>query len=87
MKKKFIFYQRYGVEEYYVYDPLRNHLQGWIRQGDTLNTITRIADWVSPRLQVRFVLTPEILKLRILALLNYRMILFNTKPSFSLSSL
>jgi len=63
MEEKFLFYQQYGVEEYYVYDPFSNRLQGWIRNQNTLDVIPRIADWVSPRLQVHFVLTGETLEL------------------------
>lgn len=29
--EKFAFYERYGVEEYYIYDPDRGILQGWLR--------------------------------------------------------
>src|SRR3954447_23611950 len=38
MLRKFEFYQRYGVEEYYIYnpDPDRLELSGFIRQGDNL---------------------------------------------------
>jgi Uma2 family endonuclease len=34
MNKKFGFYDRYGVEEYYLYDPDKNDLGGWLRLGD-----------------------------------------------------
>ena len=36
MIKKFKFYERYGVEEYYIYDPDDNELTGWQRIGDEL---------------------------------------------------
>src|SRR5271157_1120015 len=36
MVKKFDFYQRHGVEEYYVYDPESFELDGWKRAGDIL---------------------------------------------------
>ena len=36
MAQKFEFYQRYGVEEYYVYDPDRGTLEGWRRAAATL---------------------------------------------------
>jgi len=61
--KKFLFYQKYGVEEYYVYEPFKNQLQGWLRNQATLDEIPGIADWVSPRLKVHFVLTAESLQL------------------------
>ncbi|MEZ4866051.1 MAG: Uma2 family endonuclease [Caldilineaceae bacterium] len=52
---KFVFYERYGVEEYYLYDPDRGRLQGWLRnaQGELVE-ITRMKGWRSPRLQIRF---------------------------------
>jgi Uma2 family endonuclease len=33
MEEKFEFYQQYGVEEYYIYDPDTFSLGGWLRQG------------------------------------------------------
>jgi Uma2 family endonuclease len=54
MLRKFEFYQQYGVEEYYVYDPNRGTLEGWLRQGDRLQEIPTMQGWVSPRLKVRF---------------------------------
>ena len=48
------FYERYGVEEYYVYDPDRLRLTGWIRQGNALLAIAAMEGWVSPRLGIRF---------------------------------
>ncbi|MGL5061979.1 MAG: Uma2 family endonuclease [Microcoleus sp.] len=48
------FYQKYGVEEYYVYDPEDNELIGWLQTDGELNYIESIEGWVSPRLQVRF---------------------------------
>jgi Uma2 family endonuclease len=60
---KFLFYERYGVEEYYVYDPDHNTLEGWLRRGDRLEEVPRMAGWVSPRLGVRFELTETELEL------------------------
>lgn len=54
MTRKLRFYERYGVEEYYVYDPDSGELSGWQRQGDWLEEIEEMAGWVSPRLGVRF---------------------------------
>ncbi len=54
MLRKFQFYQRYGVEEYYLYDPDNGLLEGWLREGDVLNEIADMNGWVSPRLEVRF---------------------------------
>lgn len=54
MRKKFQFYEQYGVEEYYLYDPDTIELQGWIRSGNTLTPIEEIAGWISPNLRIRF---------------------------------
>ena len=55
MLNKFAFYERYGVEEYYLYDPDRGRLQGWLRNAQgRLIEITRMKGWRSPRLQIRF---------------------------------
>ena len=54
MSRKQLFYDRYGVEEYYIYDPDRNDLTGWLRQNDRLELIETMEDWISPRLAIRF---------------------------------
>ena len=54
MKRKFQFYQRYGVEEYYIYDPDHGDLDGWLRVGQTLVQIPAMSGFVSPRLRIRF---------------------------------
>ncbi len=54
MNKKLSFYQRHGVEEYYLYDPERNELQGWQRIEGNLEVIEPMEGWISPRLEVRF---------------------------------
>jgi len=54
MTRKFRFYEQYGVEEYYVYDPDRGSLDGWIRRGEHLEDVPEMAGWVSPRLGIRF---------------------------------
>ena len=56
MERKRQFYERYGVEEYYIYDPDRLDLSGWMRSGDKLVPIEEIDDWVSARLCIRFVI-------------------------------
>ncbi|MEX0817986.1 MAG: Uma2 family endonuclease [Pirellulaceae bacterium] len=61
--RKFKFYEQYGVEEYYVYDPDRNELEGWIRRGEALEEIPELNGWVSPRLGIRFELTADDLHL------------------------
>ena len=54
MIRKFQFYERHGVEEYYVYDPDADELAGWVRRGERLEGIADVTGWTSPRLQVRF---------------------------------
>ena len=54
MRGKLEFYDRYGAEEYYVYDPDHGRLQGWRRQFGKLREIPDMRGWVSPRLGVRF---------------------------------
>lgn len=57
MLSKFVFYQKYGVEEYYLYDPFRQDFSGWVRPagGFQLEAIENNKDHRSPRLGVRFV--------------------------------
>jgi len=54
MDRKFQFYQQYGVEEYYVYDPDDGSLEGWLRAGDQLKEVPQMAGFVSPRIGIRF---------------------------------
>ncbi|MBW4480644.1 MAG: Uma2 family endonuclease [Tolypothrix brevis GSE-NOS-MK-07-07A] len=67
MAKKLKFYERYGVEEYYIYDPDKIDLNGWLRSQEagqnSLEVIEDINTWVSPRLGIRFVLTPQTLEI------------------------
>ncbi len=63
MSRKFAFYEQYGVEEYYVYDPDRGKLEGWLRHGQQLRPIDPITGWVSPRLGIRFELVKGELQL------------------------
>ncbi|OIP78906.1 MAG: hypothetical protein AUK48_00665 [Oscillatoriales cyanobacterium CG2_30_44_21] len=63
MAKKLKFYDRYGVEEYYLYDPSRIDLTGWQRIGNELDVIEAMDDWVSSRLGIRFDMSSEQLKL------------------------
>jgi len=52
--QKFQFYERYGVEEFYIYNPDAGFLEGWRRVTNHLEQIPRMAGFVSPRLGVRF---------------------------------
>ena len=60
MTAKFEFYDRYGVEEYYIYDPGRVDFTGWIRVTDRLQGISDISGWISPRLGIKFELRDEL---------------------------
>ena len=63
MLRKLFFYQNYGVEEYYIYDPDTLEFTGTQRVGDRLEEIPEINGWVSPRLGIRFQMTPETLEI------------------------
>jgi hypothetical protein len=63
MEQKLKFYDCYGVEEYYLYDPDRGRLQGWLRQRGTLRPIEKMQGWRSPRLGIRFELEGKELQL------------------------
>ncbi|MEO0538202.1 MAG: Uma2 family endonuclease [Cyanobacteria bacterium P01_A01_bin.123] len=63
LAEKFAFYDRFGVEEYYLYDPNRVDFNGWIRQDERFVIIEPLSGWVSPRLGIRFELTAETLKI------------------------
>lgn len=56
MTRKFRFYEQYGVEEYYLYDPDRGTLDGWFRRDGRLEDIPDMDGWISPRLGIRFAL-------------------------------
>jgi Uma2 family endonuclease len=63
LNSKFQFYEHYGVEEYYIYDPDRGELFGWLRRDDRLEEIPQMQGWISPRLKVRFELVEGELRL------------------------
>ena len=54
MLRKFRFYEKYGVEEYYIYNPDDGSLLGWRRRDGGLEEITEMNGYVSQRLGVRF---------------------------------
>ena len=54
MERKRQFYERYGVEEYYIYDPDRLDLSGWVSSDGGLVAIEEINGWQSRRLGIRF---------------------------------
>lgn len=54
------FYEEYGVEEYYVFDPDNKRLQIYLRQGEELRRVRKVHQFISPRLGIRFDLSgPE----------------------------
>ena len=63
MLRKLNFYQRYGVAEYYIYDPDSHQLTGLERSGQSLQLIGEMDGWISPRLKIRFQLTEEALEI------------------------
>lgn len=64
MRRKLAFYDRFGVEEYYVYDPYKIRLEAWTRQDGRLTPLSNTDGWVSPLLGIRFELTPDTLIIR-----------------------
>jgi Uma2 family endonuclease len=56
MGRKLLFYDRYGVEEYYIYNSDCNELTGWLRNQNNsiLEPIEELNNWSSPRLQIKF---------------------------------
>lgn len=54
MDRKLLFYERYGVEEYYIYNPESNQLRVWLRGEYGLDVVDFEQKWVSPRLQIGF---------------------------------
>jgi Uma2 family endonuclease len=63
MTDKWEFYNTYGVEEYYIYDPDSVDLDGWQRQGEQLRAIRPLHSWISPRLGIRFDLSGSELRI------------------------
>jgi len=63
MTKKLQFYDRYGVEEYYIYDPDCNDLNGLQRLEGQLTVIEQMNHWTSPRLGIQFVWSEESLEI------------------------
>jgi Uma2 family endonuclease len=55
MDDKRAFYEEYGVEEYYVYDPDANRLEAYLRRGDVFRRVRKVDGFISPRLGIRFV--------------------------------
>jgi len=54
MQRKLEFYQQYGVQEYYIYDPESYEIEGWINNNGSLVQLEQINGWISPRLGIKF---------------------------------
>jgi len=52
--QKLEFYERYGVQEYYIYDPETGEWRGYVRVGERLEALGEMEGWVSPLLGIRF---------------------------------
>ena len=59
MADKRAFYNRHGVEEYYLYDPHQNQFDCFLRRGTSLRRQRRRRSVVSPRLGIRFDLSGD----------------------------
>ena len=55
MSKKLAWYDRFGVREYYAYDPQTLEFAAWFREGDLLMQLedSKLADLTSPLLGIR----------------------------------
>ncbi len=60
MDEKLRWYDLHGVEEYYLIDPDKNQLNGWVRRNDHLTPVYPIDEFVSPRLKIRFAVNGEV---------------------------
>ncbi|MDB5311319.1 MAG: Uma2 family endonuclease [Gemmataceae bacterium] len=54
MREKLAWYERYGVQEYYLIDPYKNHILASVRGDDHLQTVYPIDGFRSPLLGIRF---------------------------------
>jgi Uma2 family endonuclease len=64
MVRKLAFYDRHGVEEYYLIDPAEQDVTGWRREQGRLLAIDEMNGYVSPRLGIRFQLEAGSIRLR-----------------------
>lgn len=54
MATKLKFYTRHGVEEYYLIDPYKNRVYGWVRGDGEFQSVVPMNEYISPRLGIRF---------------------------------
>ncbi len=59
MSEKRRFYERYGVQEYYEYDPDKGTLEVWMRDEEGLRPISFVGGWQSPLLEITMRLEPD----------------------------
>jgi Uma2 family endonuclease len=64
LARKLLFYERYGVEEYYVYDPYTGHLTVQVREAERFTAVPNPDGFRSPRMGVTFDLTGSTLVVR-----------------------
>ncbi len=48
MERKFKFYEQYGVEEYYIYDPDDGTFEAWFRTGNRLLKVQNVVGTCEP---------------------------------------
>jgi Uma2 family endonuclease len=60
MARKFLFYETYGAEEYYILDPDRLTMEGYLNRPAGFTDVPDMDGWVSPRLGVRFALGADL---------------------------
>ena len=54
MDRKLEFYNTYGVEEYYIYNPDTFQLDGWVQENGNLTKLWEMDGFVSPRMGIKF---------------------------------
>ena len=52
--RMFLFYDKHGVDEFYLYDPQSGSLEGWLRGARGLEDIADMNGHTSPKLGIRF---------------------------------
>jgi len=59
MIRKFRFYECYGVQEYYLYEPDKRDLAVWRRVGKSLEAVADLDEWTSPLLGIGFIVNAD----------------------------
>ena len=60
MDYKRTIYEKYGIEEYYVFDPYQIKLEVWLKDGDAFRFEPEPNGFVSPRIGLRFELGEDL---------------------------